>query len=112
MNPENNPDLERKLQELEAEIAQSVTPAPSPVSRMNHDEKLENKLENWLSAAKAWFNRLPPLAKVAVAVVGVMAVFSLLNSVLKLVASLISIAILGVILYLLYKVFFAPRSSE
>ena len=94
-------DQQRKLEELEAEINQSVSPpADSPIE----PSPQRTLQERW--------NSLPPLGKGAIAAVALFVGFSLLNTVLRLVTSLLSVAVLGVVLYLLYKFFIAPRSSE
>jgi hypothetical protein len=106
MSPQDHQDWERRLQELEIEVEANPSPSPdtpTPVSQT---------LENTLRQLGEWFKGLPAVGRVAVAVVGAIALFSLLNSVLRLVASVLSIAILGVILYLLYKFVMTPRSSE
>ena len=114
MNSPENPNLEQRFQELEREVNQtssssgsSSAEVESPLPR--HDSF---SLEKTLERLQTWFQALPPVAKVAVAVVGTIAGFSLLNTVLKVVTSLLSIVVMGVVLYLLYKFFLAPGSSE
>ena len=65
-----------------------------------------------LNRVAIWFNSLPSLGKVVVVIVGLSASMSLLSSVLQLVASLISLAILGIILYGVYKFFVMPQSPN
>ncbi len=65
-----------------------------------------------LNRVAIWFNSLPSLGKVVVVIVGLSVGMSLLSSVLQLVASLISLAILGVILYGVYKFFITPQSPN
>ena len=92
---------QRKLEELEAEINQSASPpADSPI------EPLPQR-----SLQDRW-NSLPTLGKGAIAAIALFVAFSLLTTVLRLVTSLLSVAVLGVVLYLLYKFLIAPRSSE
>ncbi len=106
MNSQNKPDWERRFQELETEVNQESN--DSSVRSMN----VSDYLESTVSRLKAWFEGLPNIGRVAVAIMAALVVLSLLNTVLKLVASLISIAILGVVLYLLYRFFLNPRSPE
>ncbi len=102
MNSNNDQDWERRFQELEVEV--------NPEPQVQDD--LSPKMNNLLSQIKDWYNRLPNPGKVAVAVGGVLLAFSVLNSILKLVASLLTIAILGVVLYGVYKFLMKPPTEE
>lgn len=112
MNPQENRDYDRQLQELEAQIEKdralnSVDTTPGqPLTRDASDSQLQSVLKQVAS----WFNRLPTPGKVAVVIVAAIVGFSVLRSVFQLVASLISLAILGVVLYLVYKFFVTPKS--
>ena len=96
-------DQQRKLEELEAEINQPSSVSPPP------DSPIEPSPQR--SLQERW-NSLPTLGKVAIAAIALFVSFSLLSTVLRLVTSLLSVAVLGVVLYLLYKFFIAPRSSN
>ena len=112
MNPQENREYENKLQDLERELEkdQSLrsleTNPGQPVQRHVNDSQAKSVLNQ----VATWFNRLPSAGKVAVVIIAAIVGFSLLRSVLQLVASLISLAILGGILYLVYKFFVTPRS--
>jgi hypothetical protein len=112
MNPQENRDYDQKLQELEKELdaerpLQSVeTQAGQPLqSNFNYSQ-----MESVFNRVTNWFNSLPNAGKVAVVIVAAVVGFSLLRSVLQLVGALISLAILGGILYLIYKFFVTPQS--
>ncbi|MFN9173697.1 MAG: hypothetical protein ACK58N_04075 [Synechocystis sp.] len=62
----------------------------------------------WLQFQR-WFDRLPVLAKGAVAIALVFVALSLLTKVLHLVASIISVGISALILYGLYRIFLKPN---
>ncbi|MGB3695345.1 MAG: hypothetical protein WA865_22370 [Spirulinaceae cyanobacterium] len=114
MNSPERPDLEQRFKELEREVNQTSSTSGNKSTEVEsslprHDEF---SLEQTFERLQTWFQGLPTIAKVAVAVVAAMIGFSLLNTVLKVVTSLLSLAIMGVVLYLLYKFFLAPRSSE
>ena len=116
MNPQNNPNWKRRLQELEQEINQS-TFGKSINQHENLNSFSEHKnpnspLQTKLNQAQIWFNNLPRGAQVIVALVAIVVGFSLLNTVLQVVTSLLSIAILAIVLYCLYKFFVAPQSPE
>ncbi len=65
---------------------------------------LSQAQQYWLQFQQ-WFDRLPGFAKAAVAIALLFVSFSLLIQVLKFVASLVTLAILLVVLYGLYRVF-------
>ncbi len=115
MNPQENRDYDRTLQELETELEKDqplLSPETQPgqlEERPVNDSQPEKSV---LNQVVNWFNSLPSAGKVAVVAIAAILGFSLLRSVLQLVASLISLAILGVLLYLVYKFFVAPRSSQ
>ena len=87
MNPQENQDWDSRLQELETRI---------------HQPSSQSSLRDWL-------DRLPYPGKVALGVVSAIVIFSLLKTFLQMVSALLSIAILGVVLYLLYKFLLAPQ---
>ncbi|WP_272130883.1 hypothetical protein [Spirulina sp. CS-785/01] len=128
MNVPNNPDLERKLQELEAQVNEQSAQGQTASSEQNtfnstvgeanepshqpKDDSLASLLSNFdfnqlLEVSKDWFNRLPQTGKVLVALVGAFVAISLLTSVLRLITSLITIGIVGVAVYLVYRFFFS-----
>jgi hypothetical protein len=80
-------------------------PLQRPANRSQADGLVFKQIFNW-------FNSLPNVGKVAVAVIAALVGLSLLKSVFQLVASIISLTILGVILYLVYKFFVARQSPK
>ncbi len=82
----------------------------------NWKEKLEEirdtEIANVLTPVKTWFEQLPPAGRIAVGLGGVVVSLSLLNTFLRLVSSLFSIGFLVLGVYLFYKFFIAPRSSN
>jgi hypothetical protein len=115
MNPNENPDYKRRLHELESQLDkehpwQSLEIQPEqPLQRQVNPSQDHKSIVNQVAD---WFNRLPSAGKVAVVSIGLLVGFSILRSLLQLVASLFSLAILGVILYLVYKFFVAPQSAK
>src|ERR687886_1885739 len=114
MNPQENQDYARRLQVLEAELNKErplpsgETPFWQPLDRYinrSQVESIRNRVVNW-------FNSLPTPGKVTVVAIAAIVGVSLFLSVLQLVASLISLAILGVILYLVNKFFVTPQSPK
>lgn len=116
MNPQNNPNWKRRLQELEQEINQSTfgqtTNKEEPLNSFKEGNAQSSPLQTKLNQLQIWFNNLPRGGQVIVGLVAIVVGFSLLNTVLQVVTSLLSIAILAVLLYGLYKFFIAPQSPE
>ena len=73
---------------------------------------LSEKVSKWVQIFQQWYEKLPGVAKIAVAIGIVFFSLSLLTKVLHLVASIISVTILGIVLYGLYRVFLKPSSSS
>lgn len=111
MNPQENHNYEQRDQELGKEH-----PWQSQAKQIG--QSLRDNLKNLpidqsaLNQLKTWFNGLNPVGKAAVAVMGISLGFTVVNSILQLVGSLISLAILGGILYLVYKFFLTPQSPK
>jgi hypothetical protein len=114
MNPQNS-DWEKKLQELEVEMNQKSTSSPkieTPfVQPLTSSESRAELFNSLLSQVKNWYEGLNNTGRIAVTVVGLIIGFVLLNSVLKLVTALISLAVLAVVLYLGYKFFISSQES-
>ena len=113
MNPQPDQDLERRLQKLEAELN---SPNPSPLTypettqpRSHRDNSLT--VQSALNQFINWFSGLSRFGKLIVIGVTTLVGFAILRAVLKLVASLISLALLGLLLYFIYQ-FFWNRNSK
>ena len=116
MNPQEDRDLEKKLRELEMEIDKTSS-EPQVTKERYQPEKFADKSQNsdlevFFGSIQKWFERLPSVGKAGVLVVGAIVGISLLSSFFKLLSSLLFIGILGGILYLAYKFFITPSSSE
>ena len=115
MNSSDNQDWQRKLEELEKEVNQNN---PSTVQTQTETVYPEVEIDNmnsssgWLNSARDWFNGLAPIGQIAVGVIAVMLGFSVLNIFLKVISSLISVAILGGLVYLGYKYIFAESPKN
>lgn len=115
MNPQENQDYNRRLQELEKELERNQhQPVGEPRSNQPLQRRASDLQANGLMFKRIanWFNSLPKAGKVTVVIIAALVGFSLLRSVLQLVTSLISLALLGAILYLVYKFFVAPQSPK
>jgi hypothetical protein len=114
MNPKENPDNQRRLQELAKAINQEQIRAIGTRLGQQLQQSLNSSqlLSPVFNQVSNWFNSLPSAAKVAVAIIAALMGISLLGSILKLFAALISLAILGVVLYLGYKYLIVPQSRK
>ncbi len=108
MSSPNDRDWQRKLEILEAEVNRESASQNS--NNTTKEISTENTDKNWLDLSKNWFDRLPQAGKIAVSVVALWLGFSLLNTFLHLISSLISIAFIGLLLYLGYR--FVSNSQE
>lgn len=113
MNPQPDQDLERRLQQLEAE----VTPPPQPPIVSQPQKPLQPQPDNpqplqvQFNKLINWFNSLPGFGKLIVAGVAAIVGLAIIRALLKLVFAVISLAFLAVLLYFGYQ-FFVRRSSE
>lgn len=69
-------------------------------------------LKDWLDRGKSWFQSLPVVGQAIVGVVGIFMGFSLLIAVIRLVSFLISIILLGGLLYWGYQILKANSTSN
>ncbi len=102
MDNQGKKDWKQRLQDLEAEINQTI-PEKAPQMPI----ALSERIRKLLVSAREWFNALPTPGKAVVVIGGGLAGLSLLNTVLHLVTSLLTIGALGMVIYLLYKFFVA-----
>ncbi len=114
MNPQNNRDYNRTFQELQAKLNQDQLSSwlGNHLGQWLQRDANRAQVDSVLNPLVNWFNSLPTPGKVAVVTIAVLVGSSLLFSVLQLIASLISLAILGVILYLVYKFFVTSQSPK
>jgi hypothetical protein len=105
MNPQPEEDWQRRLQKLEAEInSVFVEPEKSQAPGQTPESSFLN-YKSYLGRLRPWFDGLPKTNKLVVAGVGVLLSFALLQTVLKLVASVVSLAILAGLVYVGYRFF-------
>jgi urea transporter len=105
MNPQRDEDLQRRLDKLEAEIKSSPEVVPqSPEQKQAFQFSFAN-LNLQLERFQIWFNSLSRAKKLVVAGVSVLLGLAMVQAVFKLVASVISLALLAVLVYVGYKFF-------
>lgn len=115
MNPQSEPDLDERFQQLEAEI--NSPPSPPLVSQpeasqlqINNDQN-EQSSQSQIDRFIDWFSSLSGGGKLVVVAIAAMVGLVILRAVLKLVAAVISLAVLAALLYIAYQ-FLRNRSAE
>jgi hypothetical protein len=103
MNPQPEKDLQRRLDQLEAEINSPPGVVPQPQEQM--PQSIFANLNLQLERFKIWFNSLSGGKKLVVSGVTVLVGLAMLQAVFKLVASVITLALLAVLVYVGYKFF-------
>ncbi|EAZ94171.1 hypothetical protein [Crocosphaera chwakensis] len=109
MSDRNSPNWEEKLEQKFKDLETEINNQTTPVRPFNPNEENSNGI---LTRVAAWYQGLETPAKVGVAVVGVIVGLSILNSILKLVTSLIVVGILGIVLYGLYRALIQNKSES
>ncbi|MTJ08302.1 MULTISPECIES: hypothetical protein [unclassified Anabaena] len=105
MNYQPEEDLQRRLQNLEAEIKSSgindtQAEAPTPTTS-------SNKWNLYLERSRNWFNGLSTIKKLGVTGIVMLLTVWMLQTVFALVTSVITLAVLAGLVYLGYKFFIA-----
>ena len=104
MNPQREEDLQRRLNKLEADINSSPEVVPQP-QEQQMPQSVFAKFNLQLERFQIWFNSLSGTKKLVVSGVTVLVGLAMLQAVFKLVASVISLALLAVLVYVGYKFF-------
>lgn len=107
-------DLDERFRQLENEVNAKTNETMRRAEPERRDETPidASAVKYSLASLIVWINGLTGATKVvAIAVVGLVAI-SLIGFVLKLVSLAITLAIVAVVGYVLYKVFFESKSSE
>jgi hypothetical protein len=111
MNYQPEEELQRRLQQLEAQM-NSFSATSNPVEgEKQSNESREGKWKGLLVRSQTWFQGLSGMKKLVVTGVAIILGLSLLQTVFKLVTSVISLALLAGLVYLGYK-FFVSNSFQ
>lgn len=102
MNYQNDPKINRRLEQLEAEVNPNTPINPTP-------SDLNSSLKTLYGQLMAHFKRLPKAGQIVIVSVGVIAGLALLKTLVELISLAISLAVVGAIVYIGYQVF---KSSQ
>jgi Flp pilus assembly protein TadB len=112
MNRQREEDLQRRLEKLEAEIKSSSVDDAQKEAQKQKFQSAFSSFNSQLTRSLDWFNSLSGTKKlVALGVTAVLGLF-VLQTVIKLVASVISVALLAVLVYVGYKFFVSSTSGR
>ena len=112
----SNRNWKQKLEEIEAEINRATTSSSQQSTTETVRPRIEiapsPQLKNWLKSGRDWFEALPQVGKVAVGIGALWLSFSVITAFLHIISSLISIAVMGFLLYVGYKFVFSSSNSH
>ena len=122
----NQPDWEKRLQELEAEVNENTQQQQTSRQETSRQEtnfssssplnmgsgEFYQQMQGIKSQVQNWFQELPILGKVIVVAVGIGVSLSLLKTVFELLTSMLTLAVIGALGYVGYKVFIGDKNSS
>ncbi|AKG22512.1 hypothetical protein [Calothrix sp. 336/3] len=103
MNPQSEEDLQRRLQELETKINNSFEVVQKQTEKFKFPDAVQRN--SLFSGILSKFNQLSTIGKLVSGAIAILITLAILQAVLKLVASAISLAILAGLVYFGYKFF-------
>jgi purine-cytosine permease-like protein len=112
MNHQPPEDLQRRLENLEAQINSASVDMREPPKNTQTSQPAFLHWKSRLTQLQLWFENLNGITKVIVGGAGVLLGLAILQALLRLVASVISVAVLGFLLYLGYKFFVSGNSQK
>ncbi|MBE9123420.1 MULTISPECIES: hypothetical protein [Microcoleaceae] len=104
MNPQNKFNLQQAIAQLKAKVERSSLIQQNPDSY----QALGTFYNQFLDK----FQKLPKPGQVAVFAVGAIVVLTVFNSIVQLISALMSLAVLGVLIYIAYKLAISADSSN
>ena len=104
MNPQNNFNFQQAIRELKAKVERSSLIQQNPDSY----QALGTFYNQFLDK----FQKLPKAGQVAVFAVGAIVVLTVFNSIVQLISALMTLAVLGVLIYIAYKLAISADSSN
>ena len=108
MNPKPEEELQRRLEQIEAEINSFSTKTSQQETQQQTyypNQTIFSQLSQYFGRFQIWFQNLSGMKKLAVGGVGIIVGLMLLQTVFRLVTFVISLALLAGLVYLGYKFF-------
>ncbi len=105
-------DWQRRLRELNINIGSNANSEPLNEIDIDATGFGVDALKHGYQQAIAWFNGIPASGKLLAIAAGGLLSLTLIKTVFQLVTSLITLSILGTILYLVYRFWVSPKTSE
>ena len=105
-------DWQRRLRDLNINIGSNAD--SEPLNEIDVDavgsglDAIKQSYQQFIT----WFNDIPASGKLLAIAAGGLLSLTLIKTVFQLVTSLITLSILGMILYLVYRFWVSPKSSE
>ncbi len=112
MNPQREEDLQHRLQQLEAEIHSPSEVVPQSQQKIQSSQSGFSTFNSLRGRISSWFNRLSGIGKLVVLGVAALFGFAILQFVFKLIATVISLALLALLVYLGYKFFVSSTARQ
>ena len=104
MNPQNNFNWQQAIGELKAKLERST------LIQQNSDSY--QAVGIFYNQFLDKFQKLPKPGQVAVFAVAAIIVLTVFNSIVQLISALMTLAVLGVLIYIAYKLAISPDSSN
>ena len=104
MNPQNNFNWQQAFGELKAKLERS------PLIKQNSDSY--QAVGTFYNQLLDKFQTLPKPGQVAAFALASIIVLTVFNSVVQLISALMTLAVLGVLIYIAYKLAISPQSSN
>jgi hypothetical protein len=111
----NNSNWEQKIKDFETKINRAFNDGketPTETVRPHIESATEGKFTDLVNFVKNWLVTLPMPARAIVIILSIVAVLSLLNTVLRLLSVLIFCGILAILGYFLFKSFKESKSKS
>jgi hypothetical protein len=109
-------DWKRRFQDLKIEIERATSGSPGSESLNQIEVDAPNfgldGLQLGYQQFLQWFNGIPASGKLLAIAGGGLLSLTLIKTVFQLITSLITLSVFGVILYLIYRFWILPKSSE
>ncbi|PSB44703.1 hypothetical protein [Chamaesiphon polymorphus] len=107
-------DWQRRIRDLKIEIDRATTSGSESLNQIDVDapsfgiDALQRSYQQFLE----WFNGIPASGKLLAIAGGGLLSLTLIKTVFQLITSLITLSVFGIILYVVYRFWILPKSSD